>query len=335
MRKLLQCSMMVLGVVLGGITANAAEFDLTLVALPAPATIYLEKIKTLPERISSATDGRVEITVNDSLVGGPQIVPSVRDGRVPMSGALLTYLAAEEPRMGLFNLPGLIDDIAQYKFVGEAFWYDDLDEIWSDRYNSIVLANAAFCTQQLFSVEPIHTVEDFKGKRIRVHNPETAQLMQALGASPTPLATSEIMPALERGVVDGLFTSTCFAWKQEYWRIAENVQNWKIGPMTGWAVIVNKDEWAKIPEDLQSAIRTEMEAFEKDAVFGFYDFLNVAQEDMAAQGAKLWVAPQDQLEKIFSEQYIKPVYDAWYDRAEGVGFDGQAYVERVRTVLGK
>jgi len=28
-----------------------------------------------------------------------------------MSAALHTYLAAEEPRMGIFNLPGLIDDI--------------------------------------------------------------------------------------------------------------------------------------------------------------------------------------------------------------------------------
>lgn len=33
--------------------------------------------------------------------------------------------------------------------------------------------------------------------------------------------------------------------------------------------------------------------------------------------------------------YIKPSYDAWYKRAEQVGFDGRAYIDRVRKVLGK
>ena len=54
------------------------------------------------------------------------------------------------------------------------------------------------CVQQLFPQEPICTVEEFRGKPLRVHNPQTVPLMVALGAKPATLPLAEVMPALER-----------------------------------------------------------------------------------------------------------------------------------------
>ncbi|MBL27510.1 MAG: C4-dicarboxylate ABC transporter substrate-binding protein [Rhodospirillaceae bacterium] len=315
--------------------AAAQDFDLTMAVLPAPNTAYLGLTATVPDRIAEATGGRVKVVLNDSLVGGPQIAAAVRDGRVPMSAAVHTYLAAEDPRMGLFNLPGLIDDMADYAFICEAFWCGDLEKLWLERWNAVVLAEGAWCTTQLFSKEPIHTLEDFKNKRLRVHNPQTATLMDALGAKPTPLPLSEVMPALERGVIDGLFTSACYGNGQEYWRLAKNVQDWGIGPVTGWAVIVNADSWAEIPEDLQAAIRMAMQGLQHDALYGYYEFVGEAMANMKAEGVEVWAAPDSEKARIFAPEYTQQVFDSWYDRAESVGFDGRAYVARARAVLGK
>ncbi len=199
--------------------AAAQDFDLTMGVLPSPNSLYTTMMDQVPERIERATDGKVKVTLNDSLVGGTQITAAVRDGRVPMSGALHTYLAAEDPRMGVFNLPGLVDNMAEYAYLCEAFWCDDVAELWEENWNSVVLAEGAWCSQALFSKEPIHTLEDFKGKKLRVHNPQTAALMEAIGAKPAPLPLSEVPPALERGVIDGVFTSTCYGNGQEYWRL--------------------------------------------------------------------------------------------------------------------
>ncbi len=324
-----------LGLLLAAATARAQDFDLTLAMLPAPHTAYAAMIATIPDRIAKATNGRVKITLNDSLVGGPQIASAVRDGRVPMSAAVHTYLAAEEPRMGIFNLPGLIDDIAEYKLVCDAFWCDDLAKLWLEKWNSVVLAEGAWCVQQLFSKEPIHTTLDFKGKRLRVHNPQTATLMEALGAKPTPMQLSEVMPALERGVIDGLFTSTCYGHGQGYERLAKNVQNWSLGPINGWAILINKDIWAGIPPDLQTAIRDEMAKLQHEALTGYYGFVRSAMTEMKAEGVTFWVMPQDQRRLIFDPKITDPVYQSWYDRAAQVGFDGPAYVQHVREVLGK
>ncbi len=319
----------------GAVPASAQDFDLTMAILPAPNSLYLEMMEQVPERVARATDGKVKVSLNDSLVGGTQITASVRDGRVPMSGALHTYLAAEEPRMGVFNLPGLINNMAEYTYLCESFWCDDVETIWEDRWNSVVLAEGAWCSQALFSKEPIHTLEDFKGKKLRVHNPQTASLVEALGGKPAPLPLSEVPAALERGVIDGLFTSTCYGNGQEYWRMAPNVQNWKIGPITGWVIIVNKDIWEEIPEDLRAAIMVEMEELQHDALYNFYAHVNKAVAEMKSNGIELWTAPQSEVDRVTAPQYSDAAYQSFYDRAAEVGFDGKAYVQHAREVLGK
>ena len=315
--------------------AQEAERELTMAVLPSPNSLYTEMMNQVPERIARATDGKVQVMLNDSLVGGTQITASVRDGRVPMSGALHTYLAGEDPRMGVFNLPGLINNMAEYAYLGEAMWFEDVERLWEEQWNSVVLAEGAWCSQALFSKEPIRTLEDFEGKRLRVHNPQTAALMEAIGAKPAPLPLSEIPPALERGVIDGVFTSTCYGNGQEYWRLAPHVQNWKIGPITGWVVIINKDEWESIPEDQRAAIRAEMEELEDEALYNFYSHVNEAVAEMEAEGIEVWTAPQAEVDRVTAPQYADAAYQQFYERAEEVGFDGRAYIAETFETLGK
>ncbi|UOM35003.1 TRAP transporter substrate-binding protein DctP [Acuticoccus sp. I52.16.1] len=315
--------------------ASAQDFDLTMGVLPSPNSLYTAMMEQVPERIAKATDGKVQVTLNDSLVGGTQITAAVRDGRVPMSGALHTYLAGEDPRMGLFNLPGLVDNMAEYAYLCESFWCDDVAQLWEENWNSVVLAEGAWCSQALFSKEPIRTLEDFKGKKLRVHNPQTAALMEAIGAKPAPLPLSEVPPALERGVIDGVFTSTCYGNGQEYWRLAKNVQNWKIGPITGWVILINKDTWEEIPQDLRAAIRVEMDDLQHEALYDFYTYVNAAVDEMAENGVELWTAPASEIARVTAPEYSEAAYKAFYDRAAELGFDGEAYVAKARGVLGK
>jgi TRAP-type C4-dicarboxylate transport system substrate-binding protein len=323
------------GSLLVGSAAHAQQFDFTMAVIPAPGDVYASLTSTVPERFARATGGKVKVTISDSLVPGGQIVSAVRDGRVDMSAALHTYLAAEEPRFSIFNLPGLIGGMPDYQKVGEGFWFDDTHRIWRERYKSVVLAEGGWCSQRLFSKTPIRTIEDFRNKRLRVHNPQTAELMNALGAKPVPLALPEVMPSLERGVIDGVFTSACYGDGQEYWRVAKYVQDWALGPITGWAVIVNADVWSKVPADLRDKIDVEMKALQKEALGNHAKYDNAAIERMKAGGADLWTAPPELRQQLFSAKYADPTFESWYKRAKEVGFDGKAYIERIKATLGR
>lgn len=324
-----------IGATLWAATTQAQTYDLTMAVITSPGDGYSILTASIPERVAQATGGKVKVTVSDSLVPPAQMATAVREGRVDMSAALHTYLAADEPRMGIFNLPGLINNIQEYKQVCDAFWCEDTAKIWKDKWGAIVLAEGAWCTQQLFSKDPIRKVEDFKGKRLRVHNPQTAEVVNALGGKPVAMPTTEIFPALERGVIDGLFISTCVGGSLEFWRIAKNVQNWSLGPINGWAILVNPESWQKLPPDVQKQVEGAMEGLQQDA-FGKYDeFVGNARQAMEKNGVSFWVAPDEERAKLMQEKYIGPAYDAWYKRAKQVGFDGPAYIDRVRNVLGK
>ncbi len=327
----------VLGMALGAgmpTTAKAAEFDLTLATLPVPGTTFDFAIKGVPERIEKATNGRVKITVNDSLVGGTQLAPAVREGRVDLVAAIHPYLSSQEPRMGLSNLPGLISNAMEYKFIFDAFYGADLAKIWSEKWNSQVLAEGLWTNQLVWSKRPLHKVEDFKGLKIRVHNRETALLMNAVGAKPTPMAAAEVMAGLQRGVIDALTTSTCYGYKQEFWRIAKNVYNWRIAPQTGWAVLANNDVWAKIPADLQVTIKKAMLEMQEEMFNDYYSHTRRCITGLQEKGVKFEVAKESEIARLFVPKYTEAVYKGWYARAKQVGFDGEAYVAKTRKVLG-
>jgi TRAP-type C4-dicarboxylate transport system substrate-binding protein len=324
-----------MGAALWTAAAQAQTYDLTMAVITAPGDGYSILTASVPERVAKATGGKVKVTVSDSLVPPAQMATAVREGRVDLSAALHTYLAADEPRMGIFNLPGLINDIKEYKQVCDAFWCEDTRRIWKEKWGAIVLAEGAWCTQQLFSKDPIRKVADFKGKRLRVHNPQTAEVVNALGGKPVAMPTTEIFPALERGVIDGLFISTCVGGALEFWRIAKNVQNWSLGPINGWAILVNPESWQKLPADVQKQVRGAMDAVQQEA-FGKYDeFVANARQAMEKNGVTFWVATAEERAELMQPKYIGPAYDAWNKRAKQVGFDGPAYLDRVRKVLGK
>jgi TRAP-type C4-dicarboxylate transport system substrate-binding protein len=323
------------GALAAPVAAKAQKIDLTMGIIVSPGDAYSAMTASVPERIAKATNGRVSVTVSDSLVAPAQIASAVRDGRLPMSAALHTYLAADEPRMGIFNLPGLINNIEEYQKVRDAFWAKDVAKIWEEKWGAVVLAEGAWCPTRLFSKTPIRTVEDFKNKRLRVHNPQTAAQMNALGAKPTPMAPTEIMPALERGVIDGVFISTCVGGAMEFWRLAKNVQDWGVGAITGWAILVNKAEWEGMPADVRAQVKTAMEGLQKDA-FGTYNaFVQAALDNMKKNGVEPWSASEAERNALNEVQFSKAAYDSWLARAKEIGFDGPAYVNQVRAALGK
>ncbi len=67
------------------------------------------ELADLTGRTALLTGGRVKITINNSLVKGTQLAPSVRDGRAQMSAVLHPYLSSGDPRMGLPHLPAGAD----------------------------------------------------------------------------------------------------------------------------------------------------------------------------------------------------------------------------------
>jgi len=315
--------------------AMAATHKLTLAYLPVKGTLYVAVTEMFAQRVKDATGGQVEIVLNDSLVKGTQLAQSVRDDRVQLATILAGYYSATNPQFGLSQLPGLLDDLKEFKAVFYGFWRADLNKMLDKTYNSKVLCWGLFAPQNLISIKPIDTVAAFKGKKIRVHNIETATLVATLGAKPTPMPASEVLPALQRGIIDGVFTSSAWAYGQAFYTVAKYVTLWPIATILPFPIVINNSEWNKLPKDLQEKVAAAGKKVEEIAFADYSSKMEALPKKWASKGAKYYVAPPDQTKLLFQPQNISKVYKSFFERAKKAGFDGKAYVKQAEKILGK
>jgi len=108
--------------------------------------------------------------------------------------------------------------------------------------------------QQLWLREPIDSIAGLKNVKARAWNREQVQMMQLLGGTGVTITPAEVIPALQRGVVDGAFTA------------AVPAHDWKFNEVTKFGYMmnvtlahqvasINKSAFDALPEDLQTLLR--------------------------------------------------------------------------------
>lgn len=112
MKKIILLSSTALLAALGSIGGAHAEdakpIEWTLAYLNLNGTIYQEAAQEIPERIKKATNGKLLITSNSSLVAGNRLLEGVRDGIVQISMPVVAYYTGTQPLLTIPSLPGKI-----------------------------------------------------------------------------------------------------------------------------------------------------------------------------------------------------------------------------------
>lgn len=313
--------------------ADAADYDLVLGYMNLKGTTYLEVAEGINERISKATDGKVGVTINSSLVKGAALAQGVRDRQIDMALVVDAYYAATKPVLGAPALPGLISSADQYRALAEGFLGDGFSAMWSQDFNSVSLMNVPFCTQILASSKPVSSVAELSGKKLRVHNPETGRLIAAAGAKPTALPAAEILPGMQQGVIDGVFTASCWAEASGLPSVSTNVSEWKLAAYLPWELLINKDALGQMPEDLQQTVVDEMARWQTELYDTYADRNQKLADKWRSHGVTYTVIADAEIDKLTGDQFGGAVYDAWYGTAESSGLDGRALVGEIRAFL--
>ncbi len=316
--------------------AYASDYKLTLAYAGATkGTNYARFAELASERIKAATKGKVEIVLNDSLIKAPQLVQSVRDGRVQMADVISVYYSATHPELSIATLPGLINDLNQLKAVFNAFWRDDLDRLFATKYKARVLCWGLHCPQMLMSRMPIKAVADFQGKKIRVHNVEAGELINAVGGRPTPMPVTEILPALQRGIIDGVITNWCLAFGQGYYNVTKYLEYWPLTPIIPFPILINNDVWEKLPKEIRDAMAEACRKMEREAFDNYDAGTSHLIKEWEAKGGQYYKVPEAEGNKLFQKKYLEAVYKSYFDRTQKMGFDGKKYVDQALKAMGR
>jgi len=160
------------------------------------------------KRVEDQTGGdvKVEIYPGGQLGGGGRAaVEAVQQGVADLYLSTDADFAGLYPPVQVLSTPYLFGDAdAAWSFFASPFAADLGEKIREEtEVRTLIMAELGFrsftSNKRLF-IKP----EDVKGLRIRVQeSPIYLRMIEALGASPTPIASTELLMALNQGVVDG------------------------------------------------------------------------------------------------------------------------------------
>jgi TRAP-type transport system periplasmic protein len=200
-------------------------------------------VNQMIEEIAKETKGALSFRLHlgGSLpISTTTITQAVSDGVVTIADD--GFFLGNVPIAGVLRLPMLIRTTDEYSkaaaimepYVATAF----------ARKGVVVLGEYLFPLQVPFSRKELRALKDIKGQKLRVSSPEQGEFVKRLGGVPVTLGTPEVAPALDRGVVDGVFTASAgggILWKDllKYnYRIGVNYFN--------SVIIVNKDAFERL-----------------------------------------------------------------------------------------
>jgi TRAP-type transport system periplasmic protein len=207
------------------------------------------------EELSALTDGRiaVEIYPNESLGAEMDLINGMQLGTADMTitGESLQNWA---PMASLLALPYAYTSLEEMDAVADGEIGDQIEQQIIDNVQIRPIAYFARGPRNLTSNQPVASPDELNGLRIRVPNvPLFVNTWAALGASPTPMAFSEVFTSLQNATIDAqenplaLIASANFSEVQDYVNLTEHVRSWIY-------LTISEQTWSDLSEEDQQAV---------------------------------------------------------------------------------
>ena len=191
--------------VLAAAPAGAAEFVMKF----GTATVndaqhhYLLLYK---DALEKASKGRIEVQVYPASQLGaiPVEIQGVQLGSIQAFMGPVDFFTGIDQRFGVFSAPMLFKDEANAAAtVHDPALEAKLLQIAAPK-GLVGMATMSVGASHYAAKKPILTLADFQGKKLRINGSDLERAKMAkLGATGVAMALSEVMPALDQGVIDG------------------------------------------------------------------------------------------------------------------------------------
>ncbi|MGA2893350.1 MAG: TRAP transporter substrate-binding protein [Xanthobacteraceae bacterium] len=296
--------------------------------LPANHT-FQKAMVAWGEELDKASNGRLKLDIYPAgqLGGGPnREFDAARNGSVDIAISLHGATPGRYAMTELASLPfasphaGMTSAIASKRLTELAPIY-----LTKEHEGLKILWMAITPPLMFHSKTPIHTIEDFKGKRIRYAGLQFKNIIDSLGGVPLLVPPQETQDALAKGIIDAATFPYEGAASFDIATVAKNTLEPGVSSAT-FAVVMNPAKYASLPDDLKALIdkTTGPAAAEK---FGesWDQAEHQGKVSMLAEGTQVYVLPPPELAKM--KQAFAPQVDAAIADVEKQGKPGRKFFE--------
>lgn len=174
---------------------------------------------------------------------------------------------------------------------------------------------------------PIHTPADIAGQKIRVSvNDLYVRVMEAWGASATPVSWTEVYTSLQQKVCDGLSTPTLLFNIQKFYEVQPYMCVLNYGALSHYPVL-NKNWYDSLPDDLREIFDECMVDYLATTRQWHTETEAAAIDAIKEAGVDVYVPTEEE-----RALWVDPIIPLWDELADYAGAD---IIQQVREMNGR
>jgi len=229
--------------------ANAQRVLIKMGTVAPDGSPWHQILQQMGQDWRNISGGQVELRIYPGGVLGdePDMIQKMRIGQlqaVALSGSGLSRL---EPAVACLQIPLLIDSYEELDYVRDRMAPRLEQAIGQRGYVVLNWGDAGWV--HFFTKTPAKRLDDIRRMKlfIMAGDADALELYQSAGFRPVPLATTDMLPALQTGLIDAFDVPPLLAMLNQWFGVAQYMIDIKWAPLVG-ATIVSKKTWERIPE---------------------------------------------------------------------------------------
>ncbi len=240
-----------------GAAAERPEFEIKLATLAPDGSAWMKAVRTLDRDLRKQSGERLGLRIYPGGIAGDEldVLRKIRIGQIhaaAFSGVGLTQIL---PEVRVLDLPFLFRDLDEVDRVHRTL-RDHFAQGFRDKGFEF-LAWAEVGEVHLFSKEPVRKVSDLAERKVWTWSgdPVSLETFTAMGASPIPLAATDVTTSLSTGMIDTVYGPPLGALALQWHAYTRYMTSLAVTHASG-AVLLSKRFFDRLPEDLGQLLRT-------------------------------------------------------------------------------
>ncbi len=211
------------------------------------------------QHIAEVSEGEIvgEIKPQDELgLRGFEIVRLIKNGVFDFAFGLPGYVMPENEIFEGADLSALVQNITVQRKVADAY-FPTLARAFSEKYNAKLMMLYPFPSQMIWCKEPVNSISDLKGRRIRVFLTTLGDFVEGVGAIPVSVPFLDVPKALEENLIDCVITGTMSAYTSELYKVTPYGFKLRVG----WGLAfgaMNRDKWNLLSQTQKTLLQNEI-----------------------------------------------------------------------------
>lgn len=311
-------------------SAIAAEHELRIATWLSPThTMNQDVFPTWGQWIEDATEGRVKIKLEYDVGHPKSLVDMVEDGAIDAAWTFHGYLPGRFQLSQMTELPGLD---AGAEAVSVAHWRINQQYFQkAGEYDGVEVAGLfVHGPGQIHLRNPIASIRELAGKKIRVGGGVSTEIGKRLGVTGVNAPANKAYEMLSQGVADGIFMQMDMMKVGRFKDVTPYTIKLPHGLYMGsFGIFLSPDFMAQLSEQDREAIRrVSGERLSALAGRAWAAADDVGEQDIIASGSKIVNASDDDV--AFFQQAVKGMDEDWVKAANRRGVDAKTALNAFR-----